>query len=64
MTVSPSETEDLVLIPLAGGRMIAVTPGVAHERILEFRLALTRARDRLECHRDPLVAEIDRVLAS
>lgn len=64
MTIRAPETEDLVLVPLAGGRMLAVTPGEAHERILGFRLALTRARDRLECHRDPLVAEIDKVLSA
>jgi hypothetical protein len=32
------------------------------ERILRLRLLLTQARDRLEGHRDPMVAEIDRGL--
>lgn len=32
------------------------------ERVIRLRLSLTQARDRLECHRDPLVREIDRVL--
>lgn len=33
------------------------------EHTLRLRLALTRARDALERHRDPLVAELDEVLA-
>lgn len=62
MMIIPDD-DDLVLLPLGNGTLIAVSKNSAQEKVLSLRLALTRARDTLERYRDPLVRELDKVLA-